>query len=396
MFEMIVVIAVVLLLVRAIVPTFINSYITGGNQTIDDARDIVNLLQTGRQYAIANKNDDYWGIHVVDNGTSDCNSTTTVDCVVLYKGKVFASRDSSYDTIVTLRANNYLTSLDGTDFYFQRYSGYLMDTYAFPPSPQAHYTFSNYSNRFYGYIGDYFLDKVFDISGNANDAVATDLFDGNPCGTNYYTLSRGTPALYCQASEGLALPSTLLGHQNSTGLTYALEFSPNIFSDSALIGGSPSNADAHFKSGGLWIDSTLVPKATCYDGSSYQTAQLDHSLVNTDTHHLAMTYDPSVGSNNLKLYVDGDLAAQTTCSSITEGMSYAYIGLNPDATMSYQGVMDEVFVYNRPLSATEIHQLSIYSSPTTTDAVIDSKLYVANGVNTTTVELNGSGMAWYY
>lgn len=397
-FETVVVLGIVALFVGLTVPRFLNSFVTGGDQTRDDAYDVKHLFDTGRQYAVANRANDHWGIHIVDNGTTDCASTTTVDCVVLYKGTNFAARDTGYDTIVTLRANNSLSSIDNTDYYFNRFSGYLMNTYALPPNPEAHYTATSWSTRFYPDFGDYYIDKLFDISGNNNYASGTDMFTpANPALPENTTMSRGTYGIYVQGGEGLDIPNTILGSQNSTGLTYALAWqpaSPDL--DHALIGGAPNNSYNYFASGGLWIDNDM-PKMTCYDinggAPDYYTAAYNVALDTSILHHIAGTYDPT--DDSLKLYVDGDLAAETTCASIAEDMSESYIGINAKSTdrMVAVGTFDDVLIYDRPLTATEIRQLSIFARSTTTEDLIISSLAITNGIATTTIELNSAGFA---
>jgi Tfp pilus assembly protein PilE len=397
-FEMIIVISVVTILVATTVPRFINSFVNGSTQTADDARDIQHLFETGRQYAIANRESDNWGIHLVDNGTTDCGSGTTVDCVVLYKGKSFTARDTAYDTVVTLRANNYLTSLEGIDYYFQRFSGYLMNTYGFPPNPQAHYSFD----------GDYNNDPVSggvatttDVTGHSYDAVRTELYGGANAANVYTTLSRGTAALSTWAGEQIDIPNTLLGNQAATGFTYALEWTAGTYGlDFALIGGAPTSGHVRYSSGGLWIDASGVPKVECYDTEdfAYRTAALGYPFTTYVSHHIAGTYNPT--DLKVRLYIDGDLATETStvnsCGYTSMGESYIGLNSKSDDRMNSQGDFDEVFVYDRPLSAMEIKGLAVYSRSTTTDEVINSKIYVANGTVTSTVELNNAGFVRYY
>ncbi len=397
--EMIVVLAVVMLLLRAFVPRFINSFATGADQTVDDARDIVHLLETGRQYAVSNREHENWGIHLVDNGTTDCGSSTAVDCVVLFKGTDFASRDSSYDTRVTLRANNYLTDLEGIDPYFERYSGYLMNTYGLPPNPVARYSMESYSmTRFYPDFGWYAFQDLFDVSGNNNTASGTLYFQpAYSVGFNGGSGSRQTTVANSGTGEQIDIPNTILGHQASTGFTYAMEVgTTGSYIQSALIGGSQTTTDAYYKSGGIYIDASNKPTAVCYDGHDYYTAVASNPLVVASWYHIAATYDAS--SSKLKLYIDGDEAAATTVTCSGESMNESYIGLNSDNTnrMNSQAYLDDVFVYDRPLTPQQIRGLSIFSRTTTTNEFVPSKIYVANGVSTTTIQMDSTGYADYY
>jgi len=83
-------------------------------------------------------------------------------------------------------------------------------------------------------------------------------------------------------------------------------------------------------------------------------------------HHLAGTYDGSL----ISLYVDGQLAAQQSASGLlpttSDGLA---VGGRPSGSLLYQfnGVIDEVRVYGRALSAGEIVQL--YNADTVGDGI---------------------------
>lgn len=72
-------------------------------------------------------------------------------------------------------------------------------------------------------------------------------------------------------------------------------------------------------------------------------------------HHVAVVYSPG-GSNPIKLYVDGTLDAQGTISTTvaTSASSTSYVGMRCDAVHGFDGDIDELRVWNRALTATEI------------------------------------------
>lgn len=74
-------------------------------------------------------------------------------------------------------------------------------------------------------------------------------------------------------------------------------------------------------------------------------------------HLIALTYDPSAGANNFKLYVDGNLDAQYTVTGAISA-STQRVGLGDRADVGYRdffnGAIDEAHIYSRVLSATEI------------------------------------------
>ncbi len=96
-----------------------------------------------------------------------------------------------------------------------------------------------------------------------------------------------------------------------------------------------------------------------YDGDWYQARSdaLDSSF-NGVWHHVAGTYDGS----ELKLYLDGALLATTEhVGSIATNQFAVNIGRNSEAddgTRFYEGLIDDVRIYNRALSSAEIAYLA--------------------------------------
>jgi hypothetical protein len=93
------------------------------------------------------------------------------------------------------------------------------------------------------------------------------------------------------------------------------------------------------------------------DGSSTLTGA--NSVPFTDTsnwHHVVFTHRTI--SNTLRTYLDGDLSDEDTYSG-TRGTSTNdfYIGTSPVLSDDYQGSVDEVRIYNRALSPTEVRDL---------------------------------------
>lgn len=74
-------------------------------------------------------------------------------------------------------------------------------------------------------------------------------------------------------------------------------------------------------------------------------------------HHIVATFDSNGGANNGKIFVDGNLKAQSTyAGSITVGTSPVRIGLDQTSVNYFKGVIDEVRVYSRALSQAEIQK----------------------------------------
>jgi hypothetical protein len=77
--------------------------------------------------------------------------------------------------------------------------------------------------------------------------------------------------------------------------------------------------------------------------------------INDDQwHHVAAVYDGSM----LYLYVDGRLdACKSASGDLRVSSSNVYIGGSP--SQSFNGLVDDVLVYNRALSKTEIEYLAV-------------------------------------
>jgi len=63
------------------------------------------------------------------NDNTDCYSGTQAgDCLILYKGQAYPSRNSAYDEILLFDGGVYLDSTQVNEFYFERISGWLSTT----------------------------------------------------------------------------------------------------------------------------------------------------------------------------------------------------------------------------------------------------------------------------
>ncbi|HSW98508.1 MAG TPA: LamG-like jellyroll fold domain-containing protein [Candidatus Saccharimonadales bacterium] len=92
-----------------------------------------------------------------------------------------------------------------------------------------------------------------------------------------------------------------------------------------------------------------------YNGSSWHDAR--SSTYNTDTlndgswHHFAATYDGTYK----KVYVDGSLVNTYSYSATLNNNSYdVSLGLNLEDGLQYNGMLDDVRIYNRALTSTEV------------------------------------------
>ena len=92
----------------------------------------------------------------------------------------------------------------------------------------------------------------------------------------------------------------------------------------------------------LWLDSK-------------QLYNLDYADLDTNWHHIAVT--AKTGPNNVKIYVDGQLYGTFTTTQDLVGTNAYNVAIgrnNKDASYYFDGLIDEVRIYNRALSSGEI------------------------------------------
>ena len=108
--------------------------------------------------------------------------------------------------------------------------------------------------------------------------------------------------------------------------------------------------DAYFLNGSNSTGALLPSGGGTFSGTVAFVSGAKANPVNTWT-HLALTYDGAM----LRLYVNGSLAAsQARTGAIQTNSSPVRIGGNVPYGQFFQGLIDEVRIYNRALSQTEI------------------------------------------
>jgi len=87
-------------------------------------------------------------------------------------------------------------------------------------------------------------------------------------------------------------------------------------------------------------------------------------IVNCDTsplnqwHHIVGTFDGTTNTNGVKIYSDGLLCGQATSTDNKVGITNKiYIGGNINTDYEFNGTIDEVMIFNRSLTASEILEL---------------------------------------
>lgn len=133
----------------------------------------------------------------------------------------------------------------------------------------------------------------------------------------------------------------------------------------------------------LQFESGNTPAFTIYDGG-WNTANSGINVNTNQWYHIAGTFDGS----DIRIYVDGVQEGTATANYIADASGFDIgIGENLDATgRHFNGTIDEVRVYDRALSASEIEQLAEGSSP-------DDPTVEWNGTHVTDWETTDSTLA---
>jgi hypothetical protein len=97
-----------------------------------------------------------------------------------------------------------------------------------------------------------------------------------------------------------------------------------------------------------------------YNGSSYPTVSYNTAIADTGWRHVALTFDRAADS--MKLYLDGALVAtrtETTSAVYTGGGANTVVGAHGNGNTAYDlnGSIDDVRIYNKPLSDQEVREL---------------------------------------
>lgn len=90
------------------------------------SKEVVSIISRARDNAVSGYLGDNWGIGVLDDNIyCDDAGATPADCVVLFKGNSFASRDTAHDKKVKLNNGVYIDPSEKNEFYFAYNSGWL-------------------------------------------------------------------------------------------------------------------------------------------------------------------------------------------------------------------------------------------------------------------------------
>lgn len=90
------------------------------------------------------------------------------------------------------------------------------------------------------------------------------------------------------------------------------------------------------------------------DASAPGDPPVDPILINDgEWHHFAGTWGDADG--NVNMYLDGDFVQQAAYAPPSYPLSYMYLGQMAAGNRTYDGILDDVKIYNHALSAEDIH-----------------------------------------
>lgn len=184
--------------------------------------------------------------------------------------------------------------------------------------------------------------------GNANDSVMTN--NGTLVGGVGFVPGEVGQAFSLDGfSAYVSIPDSPSLNVFSTNITIELWLQINQTTPNSDWTGIVTKGNTSWRLQGTSLTNTIN-----FAANGLSTDLSGHQNVNDGLwHHVAAVYD----GTNIYIYVDGTLDASTPATgSIVQNSFPVCLGANPDAPLLYyfNGVLDEVSLYNRALSANEI------------------------------------------
>ena len=216
------------------------------------------------------------------------------------------------------------------------------------------------------------------ISGNGipNDTISWWKADGNAndtLGSNQGTLTNGA-TISSNGKNGSAFSFDGINDYVSVDNESNFDFSNQQFTVDGWFQTSTTGTNQHLIAKGntgqwqwglrLEGDNKLAAIFWTSSGVNVVSTRSDNVLTDGEWHHFAAVFDTRTTSENILLYVDGDLQSSVTNSGASfdygSGNANVYIGGRGDGAGSFNGLMDDVAIFGRALSFDEIH--AIYRS----------------------------------
>lgn len=194
-----------------------------------------------------------------------------------------------------------------------------------------------------------------DKYGNANGAYTFDAITSNP--TTLISPVNNSGLMVCEDGKSFSVAVWIKGNTQAAGYSYGIFF---------YMGSN--NWNGRFQLG--CSNGQAGPVHIWWDGSSTTHVNTDSigSVIDGSWHHFAFTYN--YNTNTCTVYIDGAYDSNPIHYAANEGWTFEWIGIgnrfdgyNPGAPIyqGFTGSLSDLRLYNRPLSATEVH--SLYAAP---------------------------------
>jgi hypothetical protein len=207
------------------------------------------------------------------------------------------------------------------------------------------------------------LVALWSGEGNANDIVNDN--NGTPMGALSYTNGEVGQAFVFNASTSyISVPSSSsLNIGTGSGITVECWIKPSAYNAVAGNGGPLIEWDSASVDGvNLWAVGGNILSSVIHDtsGNVHAFQSANGLLVTNSFQHVALTYDKSSGQ--AVIYCNGIVAATSNLGSFTPQTTYPVnIGRRTGEPIgngdNYSGLIDELSLYNRALSAAEIQAI---------------------------------------
>jgi hypothetical protein len=115
------------------------------------------------------------------------------------------------------------------------------------------------------------------------------------------------------------------------------------------------------------------------------------SILDNNWHHIVVTYNTSLATNNLKIYIDGSLDNSVNRTTVIQGSGTNYLIIGEyRASNFFNGILDEVSVFNSELSASDITSIYNGGVPNNISSLSPVSWWRFEGTGTTATD-SGSG-----
>lgn len=142
------------------------------------------------------------------------------------------------------------------------------------------------------------------------------------------------------------------------------------------------------------IDDTGTGKCISANLASSTITGTANTITLNEWQHVAMTWDNSLASGQVKLYVNASGAGTGTfTSTLSPNISNLRIGNRAAGDRTFNGLIDEVKIWNRGLSASEVEADCFGRNVSTSGLVLHAKLDEGSGtaaIDSTGTQANGT------